>query len=108
MEPLDPLDPRTIPLKRLIQELGKAIAEAVEEGKVGAVAHEIRQEGFEVILMLEANIGLSETDEGIAPEAPPPARVVGEKILPGTFSLEDQTFFKGMRIERLEDSDEDI
>jgi hypothetical protein len=67
-------------LRELIQQLGEAIHESViESEQIAGVVSDIRQYGFDVLLMLEATIGLNEvtakdaedaeTDEGAA-EAP--------------------------------------
>jgi hypothetical protein len=48
-------------LRELIQQLGEAIHESVMESEqIAGVVEDIRQNGFEVLLMLEATIGLNE------------------------------------------------
>jgi hypothetical protein len=48
-------------LKELIQQLGEAIHESViESEQIAGVVQDIRQHGFDVLLMLEATIGLNE------------------------------------------------
>jgi hypothetical protein len=48
-------------LRELIQQLGEAIHESViESEQIAGVVEEIRQHGFNVLLMLEATIGLND------------------------------------------------
>jgi hypothetical protein len=48
-------------LKELIQQLGEAIHESViESEQIAGVVQDIRKHGFDVLLMLEATIGLNE------------------------------------------------
>jgi hypothetical protein len=48
-------------LRELIQQLGEAIHESViESEQIAGVVQDIRQHGFDVLLMLEATIGLNE------------------------------------------------
>jgi hypothetical protein len=79
-------------IKELIQQLGEAIHESVSESEqISGVVREIREEGFDVLLMLEATIGLNEvTDE----------EVDGDDVAePGeTFTRNDVSFLKSLRI----------
>ena len=51
-------------VKDLIQKLGEAIHESVSESdNISGVVKEIREQGFDVLLMLEATIGLNEVSE---------------------------------------------
>jgi hypothetical protein len=58
-------------LRELIQQLGEAIHESViESEQIAGVVQTIRESGFDVLLMLEATIGLNEVtgkedDEGV-------------------------------------------
>ena len=48
-------------LRELIQQLGEAIHESViESEQIAGVVQDIRQHGFDVLLMLEATIGLND------------------------------------------------
>ncbi len=48
-------------LRELIQQLGEAIHESViESDQIAGVVQDIRQHGFDVLLMLEATIGLND------------------------------------------------
>ena len=49
-------------VKSLIQKLGEAIHESVSESEnIAGVVKNIREQGFDVLLMLEATIGLNVT-----------------------------------------------
>lgn len=88
-------------LRELIQQLGEAIHESVVESEqISGVVQEIRQQGFDVLLMLEATIGLNEIAERAA-EAE-----AGEEAADGTFTKNDLHFLHSLRI-AVEGSDED-
>ncbi|MEZ2348658.1 hypothetical protein [Terriglobus sp. RCC_193] len=78
-------------IKELIQQLGEAIHESVSESEqISGVVREIREEGFDVLLMLEATIGLNEVSEDDDAE---------EVTQPGeTFTRNDVSFLKSLRI----------
>ena len=82
-------------VKNLIQKLGEAIHESVSESEhIAGVVKNIREQGFDVLLMLEATIGLNEVDTGAsvseesddAPSAQAP------------FTSHDLSFLKSLRI----------
>ncbi len=51
-------------LRELIQQLGEAIHESViESEQIAGVVQDIRKHGFDVLLMLEATIGLNEVSK---------------------------------------------
>lgn len=80
-------------VKNLIQKLGEAIHETVSESEdIAVVVKDIREQGFDVLLMLEATIGLNEVDSS-AEEA----EEVTEEI-EGPFTSSDLTFLKSLRI----------
>jgi hypothetical protein len=78
-------------LRELIQQLGEAIHESVIESEpIAGVVQEIRKHGFDVLLMLEATIGLNEVgskdaDDDSASEE-------------GAFTQNDLNFLKSLRI----------
>ena len=78
-------------LRELIQQLGEAIHESViESEQIAGVVQDIRKHGFDVLLMLEATIGLNEvgskeSDEDSGSEE-------------GTFTQNDLNFLKSLRI----------
>jgi hypothetical protein len=82
-------------LRELIQQLGEAIHESViESDQIAGVVQDIRQHGFDVLLMLEATIGLNdlakEDDE---------AEVAAEEGDGSTsFTQNDLSFLRSLRI----------
>lgn len=79
-------------VKDLIQKLGEAIHESVSESEqIAGVVREIREQGFDVLLMLEATIGLNEVEEE-------PAKDNGDEPAHGPFTRNDLTFLKSLRI----------
>lgn len=81
-------------VKKLIQKLGEAIHESVSESEdIAGVVKNIREQGFDVLLMLEATIGLNEVET----DASQPAESVSEEA-DGPFTRSDLTFLKSLRI----------
>lgn len=79
-------------LRELIQQLGEAIHESViESEQIAGVVQDIRKHGFDVLLMLEATIGLNEVNkDGEAGEE----EVEGE----APFSQNDREWLRSLRI----------
>ena len=89
-------------VKNLIQKLGEAIHESVSESEnIAGVVRNIRDQGFDVLLMLEATIGLNQVDAG--GEAGEAIDSDSQAAL-GPFTRHDLTFLKSLRI-TLPDSD---
>lgn len=88
-------------VKNLIQKLGEAIHESVSESEhIAGVVKNIRDQGFDVMLMLEATIGLNQVEtESDASES-------SRHDQPGKFTSHDLNFLKSLRIS-LPDSDSD-
>ena len=85
-------------VKNLIQKLGEAIHESVSESEnIAGVVRNIREQGFDVLLMLEATIGLNEVDDDDAEEAKP-LRLTAGSSDPSEFSSNDVSFLKSLRI----------
>ena len=86
-------------VKSLIQKLGEAIHESVSESEdIAVVVRSIREQGFDVLLMLEATIGLNEVEaDGDETEA------VETTADAGTFTHGDLSFLKSLRISVAED-----
>ncbi len=84
-------------VKDLIQKLGEAIHETVSESdQISGVVREIREQGFDVLLMLEATIGLNEVEDA---EGAAAAEGAGdEAVEDGPFTRNDLTFLKSLRI----------
>jgi uncharacterized protein (UPF0335 family) len=81
-------------IKNLIQKLGEAIHESVSESEdIADVVKNIREQGFDVLLMLEATIGLNEV-EAEAEESEESAAEDAD----GPFTRHDLTFLKSLRI----------
>jgi uncharacterized protein (UPF0335 family) len=79
-------------VKHLIQKLGEAIHETVSGSEdIAVVVKDIRDQGFDVLLMLEATIGLNEVES-----APEQAEESTEAL--GPFTNSDLTFLKSLRI----------
>ena len=79
-------------VKNLIQKLGEAIHESVSESEnIAGVVKNIRDQGFDVMLMLEATIGLNQVDSESESAAP-------QDVEPGVFTHNDLTFLKSLRI----------
>ena len=82
-------------VKDLIQKLGEAIHESVSESdQIAGVVREIREQGFDVLLMLEATIGLNEVEE----EAEGTEAEPGDEVAEEPFTRNDLTFLKSLRI----------
>jgi hypothetical protein len=86
-------------LRELIQQLGEAIHESVvESDQIAGVVQDIRKHGFDVLLMLEATIGLNEvsakeTEDGVS------AGVSGSgEGADAPFTQTDLHFLKSLRI----------
>lgn len=89
-------------VKNLIQKLGEAIHQSVAESEdIAGVVKNIREQGFDVLLMLEATIGLNEvdTEEEEAAKADPSAEPVE-----GPFTNHDLSFLRSLRISVSDDS----
>lgn len=81
-------------LRELIQQLGEAIHESViESEQIAGVVQDIRQHGFDVLLMLEATIGLNEV---AAKEAEDALDEEGAEEEP--FTQNDLHFLRSLRI----------
>ncbi len=86
-------------LRELIQQLGEAIHESViESEQIAGVVQDIRKHGFDVLLMLEATIGLNEV---AAKDAKSPDGVSAESEESeeeGPFTQNDLHFLRRLRI----------
>ncbi len=80
-------------LRELIQQLGEAIHESViESEQIAGVVQDIRKHGFDVLLMLEATIGLNEV--GAKDSEDEESASTEEE----TFTQNDLNFLKSLRI----------
>jgi hypothetical protein len=83
-------------LRELIQQLGEAIHESViESEQIAGVVQDIRKHGFDVLLMLEATIGLNEV---AAKEAEDAVAAEDEGDSEDPFTPNDLSFLRSLRI----------
>jgi len=83
-------------VKNLIQKLGEAIHESVSESEhIAGVVKNIREQGFDVLLMLEATIGLNELEMD---EVPVLEGGGAAEEIEGPFTSQDLSFLKSLRI----------
>ncbi len=79
-------------LRKLVEQLGEAIHESVSESEqIAGVVQDIRRQGFDVLLMLEATIGLNEVGARAEAEGEE-----GEKQ--DGFTAQDVSFLRSLRI----------
>ena len=92
-------------VKNLIQKLGEAIHESVSESEhIAGVVKNIREQGFDVLLMLEATIGLNEVEA--ESDAGAPLQLTAGEPADGPFTHHDLSFLKSLRISLAEDSEQ--
>jgi len=92
-------EPVTSRLRELIQQLGEAIHESViESEQIAGVVQDIRKHGFDVLLMLEATIGLNEVAAKEAEAAAALAAGESEDEPTGSFTPNDLHFLRSLRI----------
>jgi hypothetical protein len=101
-------------LRELIQQLGEAIHESVvESDQIAGVVQDIRKHGFDVLLMLEATIGLNEVSAKDAEDGVLAGAAGSDQSADGPFTQTDLHFLKSLRIsvegeeENASDSDTD-
>jgi hypothetical protein len=83
-------------MRELIQQLGEAIHESViESEQIAGVVQDIRKHGFDVLLMLEATIGLNEVTAKEAEDADGNAEGAGAST---AFTQNDLHFLRRLRI----------
>ena len=81
-------------VKNLIQKLGEAIHESVSESEdIAGVVKDIREQGFDVLLMLEATIGLNEVEDEESESVQ-----AADGTAEGPFTHNDLSFLKSLRI----------
>ncbi len=91
-------------LKQLMHDLGIAINDSLSESdRIAEAIGEIRRNGYDVFLVLEATIGFNRRDEGDeeAPgedegvSEPKPNRITAAKL---KFTPQDERFLKALKI----------
>lgn len=88
-------------VRKLVQKLGEAIHASVSESEyIAGVVQDIRKQGFDVLLMLEATIGLNEIAEQQPQASGESSNAAGasEEAASGTFTAQDVHFLKSLRI----------
>ena len=102
--PLPSEESVTSRLRELIQQLGEAIHESViESEQIAGVVQDIRKQGFDVLLMLEATIGLNEVSDKNADSDDAEL----DTGAPGSFTRQDRDFLRSLRISVEGDTDEE-
>jgi hypothetical protein len=93
-------------VKNLIQKLGEAIHESVSESEnIAGVVKNIRDQGFDVMLMLEATIGLNAVEAETKVE---PLALTDGSPIDGPFTHNDRNFLKSLRISLTEEDAQEI
>ena len=83
-------------LRELIQQLGEAIHESViESEQIAGVVQDIRKHGFDVLLMLEATIGLNEVTSKDSDDSDVGTAAGGDAT---SFTQNDLHFLRRLRI----------
>jgi hypothetical protein len=91
-------------VKNLIQQLGEAIHESVSESEhIAGVVRNLREQGFDVLLMLEATIGLNEVEADDENQMESGSergqlRLTAGEPVDGPFTHNDLSFLKSLRI----------
>lgn len=84
-------------VRKLIEQLGEAIHESVSESEqIAGVVQNIRSQGFDVLLMLEATIGLNEVEQEPGDTVDAGKQDVIEGGVP--FTAQDVNFLHSLRI----------
>ena len=86
----------------MIQKLGEAIHETVSESEdIASVVQDIRKQGFDVLLMLEATIGLNEVEQQpkqLTANATSSEHEAGVVDSATGFTTQDVNFLRSLRI----------
>ena len=88
-------------LKQLMKELGEAINGSLSESEqIAQVIAKIKDEGFDIFLVLEATIGFNRHNNEDAAETPPELVGTRRKNMEPEFSINahDLRFLKSLRI----------
>jgi hypothetical protein len=89
-------------LKKLMKELGEAINGSLSESdQIAHVIAKIKQEGFDIFLVLEATIGFNRRDEEGTPSSAELVSMRNNKKNPDpdfTMNANDVRFLKSLRI----------
>jgi hypothetical protein len=102
MEPRDRKEVHVNPrLKKLMKDLGEAINGSLAESEqIAQVIAKIKEEGFDIFLVLEATIGFNRREERGVPGSPELVTMRNKKAASPeiTMSANDVRFLKSLRI----------
>ena len=88
-------------LQELIKELGNAISETLSDSeKLKMIAEDIRNNGYDVFLVIEATIGVNKHESDSLTE---PSAQTEKMPTVLNFTAQDQAFLKALRINVEED-----
>ena len=87
-------------LKRLIKELGDAINGSLSESEeIARVIAKIKEEGYDIFLVLEATIGFNRHEDEVRPSSPELVSLRRKSSEPAfTITAHDVRFLKSLRI----------
>jgi hypothetical protein len=87
-------------LKRLIKELGEAInGSLTESDQIAKVIAKIKEEGFDIFLVLEATVGFNRHEDEVRPPSPELVSLRRKSSDPEfTINAHDVRFLKSLRI----------
>jgi hypothetical protein len=88
-------------LQRLMQELGNAINESLSDSdRIAEAISEIRKEGYDVFLVLEATIGFNKREDveetNLDEETTPTVKL--ESTTDASFTTQDEKFLRSLKI----------
>ena len=88
-------------IKQLLRELGTAINESISSSDdVNRHIQRIRDEGYDLYVVLDATIGLNKQgDDDDAPAAPPGALVVSDKDVKFRINVNDLSLLRALGID---------
>lgn len=86
-------------MKQRIKELGDAINETLSNSEqIAEVIGRIKDEGYDVFLVLEATVGFNRQDNADATEAGTPAETASEEEPELKVNAQDMRFLRSLRI----------
>lgn len=86
-------------LKHLMQQLGNAINESLSDSEnIAEVIGEIKKEGYDVFLVLEATIGFNKRGPEEGPSGSYDAAIDSSKPSPASFTAQDHAFLRALKI----------
>lgn len=87
-------------MKQLLRELGSAINESISSSDdVNRQIQRIRDEGYDLYVVLDATIGLNKQDDDEDAHPPTPALVVSDKDVQFRINVNDLSLLRGLGID---------